>query len=85
MSLPAIQKVTAPLVVAGLVVTSACSRGPESSTTTDPVIGGYDAKHPRYDAVGALVNIGPDGATSPFCSATLIASSVVLSAKHCFL
>ncbi len=39
---------------------SACST---SAATESPIIGGFDAKHPAYDAVGALVRIDDDGST----------------------
>lgn len=42
------------------------------------VVGGMDAKSPAYRPVGAIAD-----PTGPFCTATLIAPTLVVSARHC--
>lgn len=76
--------------IVGLVVLAAtgCATGPSDEVTADDessIVGGIDARHPAYDAVGALVIIAKDGSVTPFCSGTLVGPNVVLSAKHCHL
>jgi hypothetical protein len=51
----------------------------------EPIIGGSIAPGSGYDAVGALASVQPDGSLRQFCSGTLIAPTVVLTAKHCTL
>lgn len=48
----------------------------------DDIIGGVDAKSAKLDAVGSLL-LDANGAKSAFCTGTLIAPTVVLTAKHC--
>jgi hypothetical protein len=71
---------TAALALAGLVALG-CSNADvdtEHEAIGSPVIGGVDMHTADLDAVGALV--GNEGA---YCTATLIAPNVVLTAKHC--
>jgi hypothetical protein len=49
------------------------------------ILGGADALEPELDAVGALARRTSLGELEPFCSATLVASARVLTAKHCVL
>lgn len=48
----------------------------------DDIIGGVDAKSAKLDAVGSLL-LDANGAKSAFCTGTLIAPTIVLTAKHC--
>jgi hypothetical protein len=49
----------------------------------DDIVGGVDASGAQLNAIGSLGKVGFDGKFSYFCTATLVAPSVVLSAKHC--
>jgi uncharacterized membrane protein YgcG len=49
----------------------------------DNIVGGVDASGAQLNAIGSLGKVGFDGKFSYFCTATLVAPSVVLSAKHC--
>jgi hypothetical protein len=52
-------------------------------TTDDEIIGGVSANSAKLNAVGTLgLQIGP-GFYAPFCTATLIRPTVVLTAEHC--
>lgn len=61
----------------------ACSSTPSAQAETDDLIGGVDAKSASLDAIGALMLKDPMRGLTQFCTATLIAPRVVLSAKHC--
>lgn len=70
-----------------------CSLGTGDSGTAavdgaQPILGGALAEDPKYAAVGALAieyDLGPDEppAYYPICSATLVGSKAVVTAKHC--
>jgi Trypsin len=49
----------------------------------DALLGGSPATEATLDAVGALVHQGPDGGFTAFCTATLVAPDVLVTAKHC--
>jgi V8-like Glu-specific endopeptidase len=57
--------------------------------SSDRLIGGVDAASSKFDAVGALVydapHMGPGPATErfSFCTGTLVAPQLVLTARHC--
>lgn len=71
--------------LAWLALASGCaasSPSPEPTTGQEEIIGGVLAPSAKLDAVGSLV-IEAQGTRSPFCTATLIAPEVVLTAKHC--
>lgn len=58
----------------------------DSASSGDAVLGGLAATDPALDAVGGLVEIfhmANGDAYRPFCTATLIAPSLVLTAEHC--
>lgn len=61
------------------------SAAPDGAVTDQELVGGAAAKSAAYDAVGALVHA--ESAKGPptvfFCTATLVAPDVVLTAKHC--
>jgi hypothetical protein len=77
------------LGTAGLL--AACSDATSStsssspSTTDDNIVGGVDARGKALDAVGYLYAAKADGTGGGSCTATLIAPSLVLTAKHCVL
>ena len=50
--------------------------------TREPIIGGFLAEEEAYDATGALVAVRPSDQLA-FCTATLIAPEVIVTAKHC--
>lgn len=64
----------------------ACSAAEEATTdtSTNEIIGGIDAVNPEFNSVGYLAYRGNDG-TGSSCTGTLIAPSVVLTAKHCVM
>jgi hypothetical protein len=47
------------------------------------IIAGEAAPDPALDAIGTLGGIDEQGRYRPFCSATLVAPTVALTAKHC--
>lgn len=58
----------------------------DGAVTDDELIGGAAAKSASYDAVGAFVHgdtSRPDAAPVFFCTGTLVAPDIVLTAKHC--
>jgi len=55
---------------------------PETSTSDEEIIGGFAASHARYDAVGAL-GVPNGGSWFPFCTASLITPTAVITAEHC--
>jgi hypothetical protein len=58
------------------------SSSPEAATEEGELIGGTDGSETALDAVGALY-IYANGREQRFCSATLIAPRVLLTATHC--
>jgi secreted trypsin-like serine protease len=73
------------LVVALAMIGCGHEQGSDDSASRgDDVIGGVDANSAKFNAVGAMVRDMP--APQPrqkFCTATLVAPTVVLTAKHC--
>src|SRR5262245_4376535 len=69
-----------------VVVLAACDAGEREreDTSENAIIGGADAPSPSLNAVGALGQQF-QGQTHAFCTAALIAPTVVLTAKHCAL
>src|SRR5688500_17447776 len=51
--------------------------------TSAEIIGGTVDADNVYASVGALVGLRADGTTRPFCTGTLIAPTVLLTAAHC--
>jgi len=47
------------------------------------IVGGVAAKSASLDAIGALGRVNADGGFRYYCTATLVAPRVVLTAKHC--
>lgn len=55
-------------------------------TFSTPIFNGFAPDSPEHDAVVALHHLSKDGASvyvSPFCSGTLVAPDVVVTAAHC--
>ena len=70
-------------VVSSLAMLAGCSSADDAANDADQdLIAGTDAVGAEFDAVGMLVMQGSDGMTS-LCTGTLIAPTVVLTAKHC--
>lgn len=68
-------------LVLALLVATACAADVDVTPLDDDglaVVGGIDARSPAYRPVGALAD--PSG---PFCTATLIAPTLIVSARHC--
>lgn len=64
---------------------AACGGGEGTEQSQEAIVDGRAASGHRYDVVGALVTIAPDGSTNPFCTGTLISGRNVVTAKHCAL
>ncbi|MBX3191958.1 MAG: trypsin-like serine protease [Labilithrix sp.] len=63
---------------------AACgSSGPTPGETQGEIVGGVAAKSDRLDAIGALGRVQPDGSFKYYCTATLVAPRLLLTAKHC--
>jgi hypothetical protein len=60
-----------------------CAGADDVSTSDDALIGGVPAPSPRLDAIGAVVEVFPDGKS--ICTGTLVTPTVVVTAKHCFV
>ena len=76
--------VLAAIAVAGVSVVLACS-GPSSNEggSSSDIIGGVDATGAKLNAIGSVGNKVGDSGFRYFCTATLIAPDLVLTAKHC--
>jgi hypothetical protein len=73
----------AAVAIAGVSFAFACSSTPApSSSASDDIIGGVDATGAKLNAIGSIGNKSGDG-FDYFCTATLIAPDLVLTAKHC--
>ncbi len=71
------------LLAAGVFACTSPSSDADSEATAQPIIGGVAAKSASLDAVGALMHRETDGSFRYYCTATLVASRLVLTAKHC--
>jgi hypothetical protein len=58
---------------------------PEVGVDDAEIIGGFPANHARYDAVGAIGEPAFGGGWFPFCTASLITPTAVITAEHCVL
>lgn len=72
------------VAVAGSLFACAVSdRADDAASQSDEIVGGVAAKSSRLDAVGSLGRVKDDGSFDYFCTATLVAPRLVLTAKHC--
>jgi hypothetical protein len=58
---------------------------PDHGSTTEEIIGGFPVASAELNAIGALGADAGEGKLVPFCTGTLIAPTLVLTAKHCAL
>lgn len=74
----------APLLVA-LASAVACGAPADEEPASDSseIIGGVEASSASLDAVGAMLSKSWGGGWSPFCTATLVEPTLVITAKHC--
>jgi secreted trypsin-like serine protease len=72
------------IAFAGISLAFACSTpsAPEGASD-DSIIGGVDATGAKLNAIGSVGNKSGDSGFDYFCTATLIAPDLVLTAKHC--
>ncbi len=76
--------ILAAVTVVGLSLATACSSSTDTASSSDSnIVGGVDATGAKLNAIGSIGNKGADGSFSYFCTATLIAPDMVLTAKHC--
>lgn len=68
-----------------LVACGGSNDGSGASASDDDIIGGVEARGHALDAVGYIHMTRGDGQPGGGCSGTLIAPSLVLTAKHCVL
>ncbi len=65
-------------------ITACLAEAPENeSVQSGEIVGGIAAKSASLDAIGSLGRIQADGSFKYYCTATLVAPRVVLTAKHC--
>lgn len=70
----------------GLAAMLAACGGPTSlEQADDEIVDGRLASGRRYEVVGALALVLPDGSTRPFCTGALFSRRLVVTAKHCAL
>lgn len=77
------RRIASLIAPAAVLLVAACSVGGGAESSSDDIVGGVDASSAALNAVGALGRIEDDGTFKYFCTASLIASDVVLTAKHC--
>jgi secreted trypsin-like serine protease len=66
-----------------LLLAACAADDPTTRAQADEIIGGVSAKGATLDAIGSLSRRKSDGTFEFFCTATLIAPRLVLTAKHC--
>lgn len=72
------------MAVGGVSIAVACSRGaPNDNASSDDIIGGVEATGAKLNAIGSVGHKVGDAGFDYFCTATLIAPDLVLTAKHC--
>lgn len=69
---------------AAMLVVAGC-RSSEPASDSAPLVGGFDAKHPLFDAIGAVVTVNQDGTATPVCTGTLVSPTTIVSSKECLL
>jgi hypothetical protein len=74
----------AAFTMVGLSFATACATTTEEASSSDSnIVGGVEANGAALNAIGSIGNKGADGSFTYFCTATLIAPDLVLTAKHC--
>lgn len=58
---------------------------PDHGSTTEEIIGGFPIASAELNAIGAIGANAGEGKFVPFCTGTLIAPTMVLTAKHCVI
>lgn len=80
--MPVLRHALALALLAALPLASfACAT--DAGTEESDIIGGVDARSAKLDAIGTIGTKDWEGKYDFFCTATLIAPKVVLTAKHC--
>jgi secreted trypsin-like serine protease len=69
-------------VFAASIVACSAPTQAETEATEGAIIGGVEISSPKFDAVGSM-QLEYEGRKQAFCTATLIAPNLVLTAKHC--
>lgn len=80
---PLPMRLLTPALLLTTLLACAVDDGDPSESQTGEIVGGVAANGAGLDAVGALGRIQPDGTFKYYCTATLVAPQVVLTAKHC--
>ena len=77
--------ITALIISAGACASTQDELPPDEGVgiSEDAIANGYAAPWSLFNPVGALANALPDGSYRSFCTATLVAPNLVLTAKHC--
>lgn len=71
------------LLLPALVLAHVACQPDDLASEDASIIGGVDAKSAKLDAIGTVGTKDYEGKYDFFCTATLIAPKVVLTAKHC--
>jgi hypothetical protein len=75
------------MTILALALVAACGDRSDPAVANDAaeIVGGFDVPSKVFDAIGTIGLRDPAGTYQHFCSATLIAPKLVLTAKHCAL
>jgi hypothetical protein len=81
-SMNGMKKLLSASAIAALAMTG-CAPDEELNEAATEIVGGISALSPKLNAIGTIGFVDDDGNYSYMCSATLVAPSVVLTAKQC--